>query len=113
MSDDQFENGSVSLTHPSGGGSTATRSHGRPRLGHGRRSRAPQPGTKEHEVGATTHRRLTLTVEEAGETLGISSRAFAYESVRRSDIPSIRIRTCILVPKVILERLLDGAWPTP
>src|ERR1700692_157427 len=34
--------------------------------------------------------RLTLTVEEAAKLLGIS-RAFAYESVRRGDIPHIKI----------------------
>lgn len=34
--------------------------------------------------------RLMLTVEEAARILGIS-RAFAYEAVARSEIPSIRI----------------------
>ena len=34
--------------------------------------------------------RLTLTVEEAAGLLGIS-RAFAYEAMRRGEIPSIRI----------------------
>ncbi len=36
------------------------------------------------------HTRLTLTVEEAAQVLGIS-RAFAYEAVRRGEIPSIKI----------------------
>ncbi len=51
-------------------------------------------------------RRLTLTVEEAAATLGIS-RAFAYESVARGDIPSIRIGRRILVPKAALEKMLN------
>lgn len=51
--------------------------------------------------------RLTLTVEEAAETLGVS-RAFAYEAVRRGEIPSIRIGRRILIPKVGLERLLGS-----
>ena len=59
--------------------------------------------------------RLTLTVEEAAEALGIS-RAFAYESVRRGDIPHIKIGRRILIPKAKLEELLhpprsDGRKP--
>lgn len=52
--------------------------------------------------------RLTLTVEEAAETLGIS-RAFAYEAVASGDIPCIRIGRRILIPKAALEKMLDGA----
>jgi excisionase family DNA binding protein len=51
--------------------------------------------------------RLTLTVEEVAATLGIS-RAFAYEAVRRGEIPSIRIGRRVLVPRAALERLIDG-----
>ena len=51
--------------------------------------------------------RLTLTVEEAAATLGIS-RAFAYEAVRRGEIPSIRIGRRVLVPRVALDRLVGG-----
>ena len=56
--------------------------------------------------------RLTLTVEEVAATLGIS-RAFAYEVVRRGEIPSIRIGRRVLVPRAALERLLDGADALP
>jgi excisionase family DNA binding protein len=56
--------------------------------------------------------RLTLTVEEVAATLGIS-RAFAYEAVRRGEIPSIRIGRRVLVPRAPLERLLDGADALP
>lgn len=51
--------------------------------------------------------RLTLTVEEAAALLGIS-RAFAYEAVRRGEIPSIRIGRRVLVPRVALDRLVNG-----
>ncbi len=51
--------------------------------------------------------RLTLTVEEAAGLLGIS-RAFAYEAVRRGEIPSIRIGRRVLVPRVALDRLVGG-----
>lgn len=51
--------------------------------------------------------RLTLSVEEAAEALGLS-RAFAYEAVNRGEIPSIRIGRRILVPRVALDRLLES-----
>ena len=50
---------------------------------------------------------LTMTVEEAAVVLGIS-RATAY-AVSRGEIPCIRIGRRILIPKVALEWLLDGA----
>jgi excisionase family DNA binding protein len=64
--------------------------------------------------GAVLHgqqqRRLTLTVEEAAERLGIS-RAHAYEAVREGEIPSIRIGRRILVPIAALDKLLGSAMP--
>lgn len=50
----------------------------------------------------------TMTVEEAAKCLGIS-RAFAYESVRKGDIPSLRIGRRILVPIQALRQLVDSA----
>jgi excisionase family DNA binding protein len=50
--------------------------------------------------------RLTWTVEEAAVALGIS-RAFAYDAVRRGDIPAIKIGRRILVPRSALDRLLE------
>ena len=52
---------------------------------------------------ATSGDRLTLTVEEAAASLGIS-RASADEAVRRGEIPAIRIGRRILVPLAALER---------
>ena len=60
---------------------------------------------------STSGDRLTLTVEEAAASLGIS-RASAYEAVRRGDIPAIRIGRRILVPRVALERFLASALPS-
>ena len=51
-------------------------------------------------------------MEEAATLLGIS-RAFAYESVNKGEIPSIRIGRRILVPKVALHRLLGADRPRP
>jgi excisionase family DNA binding protein len=51
---------------------------------------------------------LTVSVEEAGRTLGCS-RNTAYEAVHRGEIPVIRIGKLLRVPKAALERLLSGA----
>jgi excisionase family DNA binding protein len=63
------------------------------------------------DVGAMSEvpTRLTWTVEEAAAALGIS-RAFAYDAVRRGEIPAIKIGRRILVPRSALKQLLqDGA----
>jgi excisionase family DNA binding protein len=111
VSDDQFEIGSVSLTRPQWWWDHSDEFDEVMRVAADWDAAAQVerrlPDAEEPEVEPPTPRRLTLTVEEAAETLGIS-RAFAYESVRRGDIPSIRIGRRILVPKVALERMLDG-----
>jgi excisionase family DNA binding protein len=53
-----------------------------------------------------TDQRLTISVEEAGRLLGIS-RGLAYELVNRGDIPSVRLGRRIVVPRRVLEHLLD------
>jgi excisionase family DNA binding protein len=55
----------------------------------------------------TNANRLTVTVEEAAELLGIGRNA-GYEGVRRGEIPSIRIGKRLLVPRAALERMLNG-----
>jgi excisionase family DNA binding protein len=49
--------------------------------------------------------RLTLTVEEAAEVLGIS-RTLAYELVRRGALPSLRLGRRLVVPRAGLLALL-------
>lgn len=52
--------------------------------------------------------RLTLTVTEAAQLLGIS-RATAYECVRTGDLPSITLGRRILIPRsAFYELLSDG-----
>lgn len=67
----------------------------------------PPAGGAASAAPATNPGRLTLTVEEAAGLLGIS-RAFACETVRRGEIPSIRIGRRVLVPRVALDRLVGG-----
>ena len=51
--------------------------------------------------------RATYTIEEAAELLGIG-RSSAYRAARDGQIPAIRLGRRLLVPKVALERLLNG-----
>ena len=52
--------------------------------------------------------RLTMSVEEASEALGIS-RSLTYELVRRGELPSLRLGRRIVVPVRALESLVDHA----
>jgi excisionase family DNA binding protein len=51
--------------------------------------------------------RQTLTIEEAARVLGIG-RSAAYLAAHRGDLPVIRIGRRYVVPRVALERLLNG-----
>ncbi len=52
--------------------------------------------------------RITLTVEEAAEILGIS-RNSAYALAKTRELPTIRLGRRLVVPRAALERLLAGA----
>ena len=52
--------------------------------------------------------RLTWTVTEAADLLGIS-RTSAYEAAHRGELPVKVIGRRMLVPRAALLRLLDGA----
>ncbi len=56
---------------------------------------------------ADNSERKTLTVAEAAKELGLGKNA-AYEGVRSGQIPSVRIGGRILVPRVALDRMLNG-----
>ncbi|MFA5064942.1 MAG: helix-turn-helix domain-containing protein [Dehalococcoidia bacterium] len=51
--------------------------------------------------------KLTYNVEETGKALGLS-RASAYKAVHDGSIPTIRLGRRIVVPRVQLEKLLNG-----
>jgi len=51
--------------------------------------------------------RLTLSVAEAAAMLGLSRNA-AYSAAKNGQIPVLRIGKRLLVPKIQLERLLQG-----
>lgn len=52
--------------------------------------------------------RLTRTVDEVAELLGVS-RATAYEGIRTGEIPHIKVGRRILVPRAALAAMLEKA----
>jgi hypothetical protein len=70
--------------------------------------RASAGGSKRRILGPKWDGRDTFTVPEAGEICGLS-RASAYAAVRNGDLPVIWIGRRCIVPRVALERKLEGA----
>ncbi len=58
------------------------------------------------------HDRPTLTVEEAGEILGLG-RSGAYDAAKRGEIPTIRFGRRLVVPTAALRRMLGFDAPGP
>ena len=54
--------------------------------------------------------RLTMTVPEAAEALGIGKNQ-GYEAARAGQIPTIRIGRRLLVPRAAFERWLEQGTP--
>lgn len=50
--------------------------------------------------------RLTYTVDEAADLLGIS-RSLAYELVRLGELPSLRLGRRILIPRRAVHELVE------
>ena len=62
-----------------------------------------------HESSVKKAERLTMTIEEAGDALGIS-RATAYTLAQQGRLPVIRISDRRwIVPKRAIDQLLDSA----
>lgn len=51
--------------------------------------------------------RLVYSVAEAGKLLGLS-RGSMYEAIHTGRIPSVRVGRRILIPRIALNRLLEG-----
>jgi excisionase family DNA binding protein len=54
--------------------------------------------------------RLTMTVPEAGQCLGLG-RAASYEAAKRGELPVIKIGKRLLVPRGAIERMLAEVKP--
>jgi len=55
---------------------------------------------------AVIEKRLCITVPEAAQMLGIS-RNFAYELVKRGELPVRKLGKRLLIPRVALEKMLE------
>jgi excisionase family DNA binding protein len=60
---------------------------------------------KPKDVRPEPQERLTYTVEEAGEILGLG-RGLAYKLARGGELPVIKLGNRLLVPRAALQRLL-------
>ena len=95
------------------GGADAVLGHiGLPLYGHRRYGR--DIGLILHLMGSSVlspdpnNKVMVMTVEEAGELLGIS-RPHAYKLVKEGQIPIIRLGRRLIVPKAALEKMLANA----
>jgi excisionase family DNA binding protein len=68
----------------------------------------PDDDVKARDMG----RRMTITVEEAAEMLGIS-RTSAYGCATRKEIPTLRLGRRVLVPVARLMAMLEDEPPGP
>lgn len=79
------------------------------------RIRARDLGRSAAYSGMSNDHPLTLTVEQAGQVLGVG-RSTAYELVRSGDLKCIRLRRRIVVPVAHLAESLgvnrDAVWAT-
>ena len=55
----------------------------------------------------TEVKKLTISVGEAGQMLGIS-RNSAYKAVRAGEIPVIKLGNRLVVPLAAITRMLEG-----
>jgi len=53
-------------------------------------------------------KRLTLTVKETSELLGLS-RNSTYQGILTGEIPHVKVGKRILIPRIALERMLAEA----
>jgi excisionase family DNA binding protein len=49
----------------------------------------------------------TVSIEEAGRLLGYS-RNTAYDAVKSGELPVIRLGRKMRVPRIVIDRMLDG-----
>jgi excisionase family DNA binding protein len=68
----------------------------------------PAAITKRAPESLAADQRLTWTVPEVAQLLGISKDS-AYEAARRGELPIRMIGRRMLVPRAALLRLLDGS----
>ena len=75
---------------------------------HGNPSAPANRPVAQANVGPEADDRLAYSVNEAAERLGVGPMTL-YREIAEGKLPAIRIRDRVLVPKVVLERLVEEA----
>jgi excisionase family DNA binding protein len=75
---------------------------------HGNPSAPANTPVAQEGVGLEADDRLAYTVNEAAQRLGVSPMTL-YREIAEGKLPAIRIRDRVLVPKVVLEHLVEEA----
>jgi excisionase family DNA binding protein len=73
---------------------------------HGNPSAPANPPVAQANVGIEADDRLAYSVNEAAQRLGVGPMTL-YREIAEGKLPAIRIRDRVLVPKVVLERLVE------
>ena len=75
---------------------------------HGNPSAPTNRSVAQANVGRQADDRLAYSVSEAAQRLGVGPMTL-YREIAEGKLPAIRIRDRVLVPKVVLERLVQEA----
>jgi excisionase family DNA binding protein len=75
---------------------------------HGNPSAPTNRSVAQVNVGHEADDRLAYSVTEAAQRLGVGPMTL-YREIAEGKLPAIRIRDRVLVPKVVLERLVEEA----
>jgi excisionase family DNA binding protein len=75
---------------------------------HGNPSAPANRSVAQENVGLEADDRLAYSVSEAAQRLGVGPMTL-YREIAEGKLPAIRIRDRVLVPKVVLERLVEDA----
>jgi excisionase family DNA binding protein len=75
---------------------------------HGNPSAPANPPVAQANDGHEADDRLAYSVTEAAQRLGVGPMTL-YREIAEGKLPAIRIRDRLLVPKVVLERLVEEA----
>ncbi|HET7516705.1 MAG TPA: helix-turn-helix domain-containing protein [Actinomycetes bacterium] len=75
---------------------------------HGNPSAPANRPVAQESVGPEADDRLTYSVNEAAQRLGVGPMTL-YREIAEGKLPAIRIRDRVLVPKVVLEHLVEEA----
>jgi excisionase family DNA binding protein len=75
---------------------------------HGNPSAPADRSVAQANVGHEADDRLAYSVTEAAQRLGVGPMTL-YREIAEGKLPAIRIRDRVLVPKVVLDRLVEEA----